>query len=458
MSSRRVTWPPAAMLAALMAAMSCSPAGETSSSSSLGGEQYNACSLPDTTIAVFGPEEFHRGRGKPVTETRIFQVPADGELCVVVVNGLHEPPQGHRVSSAWLSIDGTMVIGPGDFSQAAGRIQRPFPIASGQHELSIRLASKPGSFLSLELRLLAYDEEPPVISIEPANSSTVETDMPAIRVGFDDAGVGVNSGSLRVFLNGLDVTERFTIGGRAAVWQVGIDSYLEEGENSISVSVADRAGNTGSADSAFFVHTPTAVLTADLDHPESAFRRRSAYKLLCRLDEIELDTRRRCLLQLNRTPEPKAVDLLLEILQPETSDIESRVLAAGAVGEAAGVDPATSTRPELIISLGYHLLDDRSYLVKSVTARALGLTRNEQVLQYLEQFVCTGPNYPPQPWEEEDAFLIAVVGFQAMKAIVRIAGQSHPVCNPGDLMAIWRRTIDELTDYLFDRSGDGGAP
>ena len=152
-----------------------------------GNESPDACSLIGVTAPVLGPEKYERFTGKPSLERTNFQIPTNGELCVMVTNGLHDPPHGHRVSAAWIRIDGTVVVGPDPFSQVTAGIKQAFPIKAGDHELSVELASKPGSFLTVEIRLLAEDSDPPEVVIEPANGSTMSTDMPLVRIGYTDA-------------------------------------------------------------------------------------------------------------------------------------------------------------------------------------------------------------------------------------------------------------------------------
>lgn len=74
-------------------------------------ERPNACTLPGVTVSVFGPTVFSASKGKPVEEVVEFSVPSKGEVCLVVVNGLSGPPHGQRVSSAWIAIDGDLVVG-----------------------------------------------------------------------------------------------------------------------------------------------------------------------------------------------------------------------------------------------------------------------------------------------------------------------------------------------------------
>ena len=123
-------------------------------------ERPNVCSFLDLTTQLLDPPpEFHRSKGKPVVESISFEVPRDGYMCIVVTNGEDDPPHGNRVSAAWIHIDGELVIDPEPFSQNAERVTESYEITEGEHTLEVKLASKPGSFLTVDLRYLFLDDD-----------------------------------------------------------------------------------------------------------------------------------------------------------------------------------------------------------------------------------------------------------------------------------------------------------
>lgn len=171
-----------AFLVCFLVLCGCGPQNDSSGQNLSSGEDTsNACSFLDNTTPVFGPEEFIRSKGKPITVSRQFTVPHDGELCVVITNGDDDPPHGHRISSAWIHIDGELVVGPDSFSQVVDRIQVPYAVSAGSHELSVKLASKPDSYLTIELKFLVgdedgdgltYEEEVNIYGTDPSNPDT----------------------------------------------------------------------------------------------------------------------------------------------------------------------------------------------------------------------------------------------------------------------------------------------
>jgi len=227
------------------------------------------------------------------------------------------------------------------FSQEVDRVAEPFPVTAGEHELSVKLASRPGAFITVELSFLPEDTEPPEISIVPENGVLVSTDMPLLRVEYSDDITGVDPESLSILLNGSDVTERFQVDEAEAEWQLTIDSYLEEGPNEISVRLFDRIGNEANEISIFTVQTPTVILKADLTHEDSRYRRRSAYKLLFRPQEISTGVQRRCLKQLYETPEPRAFKRFVEILNSSKDHLSRALTSAWRFGNVSRASRST---------------------------------------------------------------------------------------------------------------------
>ena len=446
------------LVVCLLAFVGCSPEEKSSGSLLSGaGEQQNACTLTDLTVPLLDPAaRFNRAKGKPVTETVEFSVPRDGELCVVVSNGLHDPPHGQRVSAAWISIDGELVIGPDPFDQNTAEIKAPHSVTAGAHELSVKLASKPGSFLTVQLMLLAEDEDPPVIVIvEPEHEAQIDTDLPLVRIEYSDVISGVDLGTLSVSLNGADVSSNFAANQEEAAWQITIGSFLEEGENEIEVTLSDKRGNEGSASSTFSVHTPTDVLLQDLDNPEMPYRRRSSYKLIYRTDEFAFPTLRKCLKQLNETPMPQSVDRLSQIHRSKDIEHISRALSANAVGEVFKMDGQSRQRTDLIDDLVDSALDQDSHVVKIMSVRALGFSKNEYAMvrieEWFEDFLILFPEPPAMcedfPESPECLFYFGyvwVTTLQLLRSIIVIAGQDYIIGNPGNILEMREMYIEYI--------------
>ena len=102
-----------------------------------------------TMAPIFGPKQFTRSTGAPQEFTETFQnCETRAQYKLVVVNG--GPDGSNRVSSASITLNGTEIVGPRDFNQQVARIERPISVVAS-NGLQVRLASRPGSFLTVSV-------------------------------------------------------------------------------------------------------------------------------------------------------------------------------------------------------------------------------------------------------------------------------------------------------------------
>ncbi len=104
----------------------------------------------DGLEVLYGPHQFVRATGKPVTETVTIFNPFlehfTQPLYLRVMNG--DEDGDHRVSSATIVLGGTEVVRQSDFSQKVGELSVEVTLEETS-ELSIRIESKPGSCLTI---------------------------------------------------------------------------------------------------------------------------------------------------------------------------------------------------------------------------------------------------------------------------------------------------------------------
>ncbi len=100
-----------------------------------------------------GPLTLPRTAGPPDEVDTSFTVAAAGRFCVRVVHA--------GVSTAWLSIDGQDLLGPGDFDPHLTLVTARPALEPGSHVLHIRIASRPGASLTVEVR-----QAPPVDPVD----------------------------------------------------------------------------------------------------------------------------------------------------------------------------------------------------------------------------------------------------------------------------------------------------
>lgn len=121
---------------------------------------------------VFGPKQYTRSTMAPHVFTDTFTHCGTQPCQIVVVNGNSDG--SNRVSSASILLNGIQVVGPADFNQRVSVIEKPVTLAA-ENELTVRLASKPGSFVTVEVQCLA---SPVVLSaVAPGVSLTDPTTL-----------------------------------------------------------------------------------------------------------------------------------------------------------------------------------------------------------------------------------------------------------------------------------------
>ncbi len=109
------------------------------------------CVDPCEGPLVFGPETFDRTTCAPVTEVRSFELDVATDVCLKVSN--------NGVAAAWIKINGIKYVKPSDFNPNVTDIIKTLALGAGVHELKVRVASSPGSSITVEVR--ACDQGPP---------------------------------------------------------------------------------------------------------------------------------------------------------------------------------------------------------------------------------------------------------------------------------------------------------
>ncbi|MGD2091337.1 MAG: Ig-like domain-containing protein, partial [Candidatus Aminicenantes bacterium] len=161
-------------------------------------------SLFAADVTFFGPKQYSRNKGKPVTETDTFICPPNYTgpgFKLRLING--DSRGDNRVSSAVVKINGVEVMGPSDFNRKVGLIERIIDLTAN-NEISVKLNSKPGSFVIIDI--YKYIPEPEVtFSANPGTIQYQEFSTLSWNVLYADSisidnGIGsvVATGSLQV--------------------------------------------------------------------------------------------------------------------------------------------------------------------------------------------------------------------------------------------------------------------
>ncbi|MCK4829853.1 hypothetical protein KA005_79755, partial [bacterium] len=273
-------------------------------------------------ILVFGPKQYTRNKGKPVTETDNFTSSITGpNFTLRVING--DAQGDHRVSSGTITLNGEQVVGPSDFNQQVEIIERTVTINSS-NEISVKLTSAPNSYITISIIGIApeptvsisasptnillgesstltwstsnaqtvnidqgigsvdlngsidvsptetttytvtatgyggtatagvtinvlVDQTPPSITINSPESGAQYDSLPiSVLASYEDSGSGINQSSVKVTLNGNDITSELTVTESGVNGGISNEALLQDGNNTLIVEVSDNAGNSGS--------------------------------------------------------------------------------------------------------------------------------------------------------------------------------------------------------------------
>jgi hypothetical protein len=97
--------------------------------------------------AVLFEETFVRGKGKPQTEQRNFTAVA-GEGSLIIHNG--DANGKNHASSAVIILNGNQIVGPNEFDQHVGLIEKPV-VLNQNNTLEVQLRSAPGSSINVQI-------------------------------------------------------------------------------------------------------------------------------------------------------------------------------------------------------------------------------------------------------------------------------------------------------------------
>ncbi|MBN2130145.1 MAG: DNRLRE domain-containing protein, partial [Sedimentisphaerales bacterium] len=125
--------------------------------------------------------------------------------------------------------------------------------AEGQHVLNVEVADRAGN-VGKGTSVFTVDLTPPVISsLSPAAESYTKSGRPAVGASYSDATSGVAANSVRLWLDGADVSAMTTIMPGSAVYMP--EAPLAEGAHTAKLAAGDLAGNQTSVEWIFYVDT-----------------------------------------------------------------------------------------------------------------------------------------------------------------------------------------------------------
>jgi hypothetical protein len=141
-----------------------------------------------------------------------------------------------------VTLDGVDVSADGQVANGRFTLTPAAPLAYGSHTATARVADLAGNTsIPATWSFAVRDETPPTVSGRQPSPGITVPGAAAIAFDVADTGTGVDAGSLHVLVDGVDATSWGTYSGGHFSYSPG---NLGAGAHSVSVTVADRAGNT----------------------------------------------------------------------------------------------------------------------------------------------------------------------------------------------------------------------
>lgn len=201
------------------------------------------------SVALFGPEDVVRGKGKPSRVIFTFESgDPSAEHYLRIDNGGADGTL-KKVSAAVVWLNGVKVVGPNRLNSRRTEIEKRIR-PKEQNTLVVQLRSKPHAGISI--RVEAQDDDPPVISnLVPADGTVVPDPEVVVSATIVDSLSGVQA----VTCNGSEATP------------VGTDHActvpLAEGPNVIEIEATDACGNSSLATLTVIYDPPPVVAITD---------------------------------------------------------------------------------------------------------------------------------------------------------------------------------------------------
>ena len=175
---------------------------------------------------------------------------------------------GINTASVHVFVDGSDVTAAFSIGNdsAAGVISAGGALSEGAHQLRVTVADRATNVADVSSSFLVDITPPTAVFANPANNSFINSTQPALTLDYSDAGSGINTSAIRIFLQQgsaaeTEITSQFTIGATEANATISAANPLAAGTYHLRAQVTDRAGNTTSALSAFEVDTTAPVYT-----------------------------------------------------------------------------------------------------------------------------------------------------------------------------------------------------
>jgi hypothetical protein len=133
---------------------------------------------------ILGPLDFLRRKGKPKWVSQVFTVENSGEVCFEI--------HTETATAAWVSVNGTKIFTPGDFTGEPIVLTHTIDMSAGDHELHIKVAGAPGTIVTSTVR--ACSPLPCVKCSEVAKAAAESIGLTVVQTNLEEGNLVATDG------------------------------------------------------------------------------------------------------------------------------------------------------------------------------------------------------------------------------------------------------------------------
>ena len=215
----------------------------------------------ELTIEIMGIDN-----SPPVAD---WLAPAEGEILntqtVTAQLQLTDDIAGLHPASLQILLDGasvTTAFSPLNQPTLSATLQATLTVTEGIHTLRAEVSDLAGQSVSasVSFTIITDTTSPTISNLTPADGSTIDDLQPIISATFSDETSGIDTTSIHLTFDGLDVTTE------SAVTEASIGfiptTALADGNHTVQLQVADQAGNLAMAQATFTIPPLTVTITS----------------------------------------------------------------------------------------------------------------------------------------------------------------------------------------------------
>ena len=118
-------------------------------------------------------------------------------------------------------------------------------LKQGSHSVQLTVADKWGNSTTVNWTFIVDSKRPKIKNLRPRPGSKTKKRRPLISASYKDKGSGINLATVKIFVDGVDVTAQANISNKKVTYQS--PTKMKKGKHKVVVTVADLAGNSQTA-------------------------------------------------------------------------------------------------------------------------------------------------------------------------------------------------------------------